>query len=79
MAAVAYHILQRSIMATDGCSSVLRQAIGSDWKGKLSVVLYLAAIGLSFVLHWAAQAIYVGVALMWLVPDRRIERAMNES
>jgi uncharacterized membrane protein len=77
MAAVAYYLLQRSIMATDGCNSVLRKAIGSDWKGKLSMVLYLSAIGLSFVFHWAAQAIYVGVALMWLVPDKRIERVMN--
>ncbi len=79
MAAVSYHILQRCIMATDGCSSVLRKAIGSDWKGKLSPVLYLLAIGLSFVFHWAAQAIYVGVALIWLVPDRRIEQAINEN
>lgn len=79
MAAVSYYILQRCIMSTDGCSSVLRKAIGSDWKGKLSPVLYLLAIGLSFVFHWAAQAIYVAVALMWLVPDKRIEQAMNES
>jgi len=77
MAAIAYHILQRRIMATDGCGSVLRKAIGSDWKGRLSPVLYLAAIGLSFVFHWAAQAIYVAVALIWLVPDKRIERALN--
>ncbi|HSC74682.1 MAG TPA: TMEM175 family protein [Pseudomonadales bacterium] len=79
MAATAYYILQRCIMAADGCSSVLRKAIGSDWKGKLSPVLYLAAIGLSFVFHWAAQAIYVAVALVWLVPDKRIERALNET
>lgn len=79
MAAVSYHILQRSIMATDGCNSVLRKAIGSDWKGKLSQILYLVAIGLSFVFHWAAQVIYFGLALMWLVPDKRIERAMEES
>lgn len=79
MAAIAYYLLQRSIMATDGCDSVLRKAIGSDWKGKLSPVLYLAAIGLSFVFHWAAQAIYVAVALIWLVPDKRIERAINET
>ncbi|RMJ04268.1 hypothetical protein DOQ08_01588 [Marinobacter litoralis] len=79
MAAISYHILQRCIMATDGCSSVLRKAIGEDWKGKLSMVLYLTGAGLSFVFHWAAQAIYVGLALLWLVPDKRIERAMNES
>lgn len=78
MAAVAYQILQRCIMATDGCSSVLHEAIGSDWKGKLSMILYLVAAGLSFKFHWVAQAIYVGVALLWLVPDRRIERVMNE-
>lgn len=78
MAAIAYQILQRCIMATDGCSSVLHEAIGSDWKGKLSMILYLVAAGLSFKFHWLAQAIYVGVALLWLVPDRRIERVMNE-
>jgi hypothetical protein len=57
---------------------VLRKAVGADWKGKLSPLLYLTAIGLSFVFHWAAQAIYVGVALVWLVPDKRIERAISE-
>lgn len=79
MAAISYFILQRCIMVTDGCSSVLRKAIGSDWKGRLSPVLYLAAIGFSFVFHWAAQAIYVAVAFIWLVPDKRIERALNET
>jgi uncharacterized membrane protein len=79
MAALAYYILQRCIMATDGCGSVLRKAIGSDWKGRLSPVLYLAAIGLSFVFHWAAQAIYVAVALLWLVPDKRIEQAIDKT
>lgn len=78
MAAIAYYLLQRSIMVADGYSSVLRKAIGSDWKGKISLVLYLIAIGLSFVFHWAAQAIYIAVALIWLVPDKRIERAINE-
>ncbi len=79
MAASAYYILQRCIMATDGCSSVLRKAIGSDWKGKLSPVLYLSAVGLSFVFHRVAQALYVVAAFIWLVPDRRIERAINET
>jgi uncharacterized membrane protein len=79
MAAIAYYILQRCIIATDGCSSVLRKAIGADWKGKLSPILYLAAIGLSFVFHWAAQALYVAVALIWLVPDKRIERVIKEA
>lgn len=79
MAAIAYYMLQQSIMATDGCSSVLRKAIGSDWKGKLSPVFYIVAIGASFMAHWLAQVIYVGVALLWLVPDKRIEMAISES
>lgn len=79
MASIAYYLLQRCIMAADGSNSVLHKAIGSDWKGKLSPVLYLAAIGLSFVFHLAALAIYVGVALMWLVPDKRIERVIDEN
>lgn len=77
MAAVAYYLLQLAIMATDGQDSLLRRAVGSDWKGKLSPVLYLAAIGLSFWANWLAQAIYVLASLVWLVPDRRIERAME--
>ena len=76
MAAIAYVILQLRIIAAEGSDSLLRKAIGSDWKGKLSPVMYLAAIVLSFVSHWIAQALYVAVALMWLVPDRRIERAL---
>jgi uncharacterized membrane protein len=79
MAAVAYFLLQKCIMAADGQASVLRQALGSDWKGKLSPLLYLAAIGASFVSHWGAQLIYVLAALIWLVPDRRIERTIRHS
>jgi uncharacterized membrane protein len=78
MAGVAYYLLQKCIIATEGKSSVLRKAIGSDWKGKLSMILYFVAIGLSFIFHWAAQVIYIAVAFMWLVPDKRIEQAMNE-
>lgn len=79
MAAIAYYTLQRCIIATDGEDSVLRKAIGSDWKGKLSPVLYMVAIGSSFIVHWVAQAIYVGVALIWLIPDKRIEKAINRT
>jgi len=79
MAGVAYYILQQCIIATDGDRSVLRKALGSDWKGKLSMVLYLVAIGFSFIFHWAAQAIYIAVAFMWLVPDKRIEREINKN
>jgi len=71
--AVAYWILQQRIIAAEGASSKLRAAVGSDWKGKASPLLYLVAIGLAFWLPLAAQLIYVTVALMWFVPDRRIE------
>ncbi len=73
-AAIAYYILQTTIVAHQGRDSALAQALGSDWKGKLSPLLYLAAIGLAFVSQWIALAIYVLVALMWLIPDRRLER-----
>jgi uncharacterized membrane protein len=77
MPAIAYVLLQKAIIAQQGAESPLQRALGSDIKGKISPVLYVAAIGLSFVAPWAAQAIYVLVALMWLVPDRRIERALQ--
>lgn len=76
MAAVAYFILQTLIIASQGRESLLQKAIGSDWKGKLSPVLYLIAIFSAFGSHWVAKAIYVLVALIWLVPDRRIERVL---
>jgi uncharacterized membrane protein len=77
MAGVAYWILARTIIATDGHESLLAAAIGKDRKGIASVLLYALAIPLAFVSQWLAQAIYVGVALIWLVPDRRIERVMQ--
>jgi uncharacterized membrane protein len=76
MAAVAYWILQQRIIASQGDGSMLRRAIGRDWKGKVSPLLYLTAIALSFTSRWIAMGIYVGVALMWLVPDRRVERVL---
>ena len=76
MAAIAYWILQQRIIASQGSTSLLRRAIGNDWKGKLSPLLYALAIGLAFLSARAAIAIYVFVALMWLVPDRRIERVV---
>ena len=76
MAAVAYWILQRSIIVAQGKESVLARAIGRDLKGKLSPVIYLIAIPLAFLKPWLAQTLYVVVALMWLIPDRRIERAL---
>lgn len=77
MAALAYYLLQRLIMSTDGPDSLLKKAVGADWKGKLSPVFYAAGILTSFWQHWLAQSLYVFVALMWLVPDRRIERAIK--
>jgi len=76
MAALAYTVLQHTIIVADGPSSFLKAAVGTDWKGRASPVLYLIAIGAAFVAPWLAQVIYVAVALLWLVPDRRIERAL---
>jgi uncharacterized membrane protein len=76
LAAIAYWILQRTIMASQGPASVLATAVGGDLKGKLSPLLYAVAIPLAFIRPWIADAIYVAVALMWLVPDRRIERVI---
>lgn len=75
MAAVAYWVLTHVIVDAQGPSSNLEKAIGGSRKEALSAVLYAVAIPLSFVVELAAQLIYVGVALMWLVPDRRIEKA----
>src|SRR5437016_7080774 len=74
MAAIAYYILQRAIIAKQGRDSLLASAIGGDWKGKISPVLYLVAIPLAFVNSWIASGLYVFVALLWLIPDPRIER-----
>lgn len=73
MAAIGYHWLQQAIIARDGRTSALAAAVGHDLKGKLSIVLYIAAIGMAFLKEWAALSIYVVVALLWLIPDRRIE------
>ncbi|MCC7194984.1 MAG: DUF1211 domain-containing protein [Gemmatimonadaceae bacterium] len=76
-AAIAYWILQQMIIAAQGSESPLRAAIGSDWKGKLSPVLYLLGIISTLLWPWVAQVLYVAVALLWLVPDRRIERTVH--
>lgn len=74
MAGFAYYLLQSTIIAHEGADSLLAKAVGKDIKGKASPVIYACAIALSFWNEWAAQALYVFVALMWLVPDKRIER-----
>ena len=77
MAGCAYRILQSAIIASHGPDSILREAVGTDWKGKLSPVLYLAGIASTFRWPWVAQGIYVSVALLWLMPDPRIEHALQ--
>jgi uncharacterized membrane protein len=79
MAAVAYTILTVTIINEEGRDSLLARAVGRDLKGKLSIVAYAVAIVLAFVNHWIAAAIYILVALVWLVPDRRIEKVLTPS
>jgi uncharacterized membrane protein len=76
MAGVAYYILQLQIIASQGPDSLLKKAVGRDWKGKLSPIMYLAAMPLAFLSPPVAQIIYVVVAIVWLVPDRRIEKVL---
>ena len=78
MAAIAYWILQRLIIRSQGQDSLLRRAIGGDWKGKMSPLLYVVAIPSALVAPYFAGAIYVLVAAVWLVPDRRIERVLHD-
>jgi uncharacterized membrane protein len=78
LSAIAYYILQTTILATHGPDSRLKTALGRDIKGKISPLCYMAAIGLAFVNRWIALGLYVLVALIWLVPDRRIESMMSD-
>ena len=75
--AVAYTILAKVIIAFHGPQSELAVAMGKDWKGKVSLLAYVAAIVLAFVSPWISGALYIGVALMWLIPDRRIARVLS--
>src|SRR5207248_10214143 len=77
MAAIAYYLLQQAIIRAQGKDSILREAIGRDWKGKLSPVLYILAIIASMRSSWIAQAILLTPALIWLIPDRRIEKRLT--
>jgi uncharacterized membrane protein len=76
LAAIAYYILQGRILTQEGADSVLAAAVGADWKGKLSPVLYAVAIPSAFLHPGIAGGLYAVVALFWLVPDRRIERIL---
>jgi uncharacterized membrane protein len=77
-AAVAYYLLSRALVALEGQESELAIAIGGDFKGRISLFLYAVAILLAFVSDWAALVIYTVVAIMWIIPDRRIERTLSE-
>ena len=77
MAAIAYWILQQLIIASHGPDSVLKKAVGGDWKGKVSPILYAVAIPMAFVSRWVSLGIYILVALTWLVPDKRIEKTLS--
>jgi uncharacterized membrane protein len=77
MPAIAYTILARVIVANEGPGSILEQALGGNIKGRLSLVCYCTGIGFAFVKPWVSNALYVFVALLWLVPDRRIENAIR--
>jgi uncharacterized membrane protein len=79
MAGVAYWILQQLIIASQGPDSILKKAVRRDWKGKLSPVLYAVAIPLAFWWGWISLALYVVVALLWLIPDRRIENVLRSA
>jgi TMEM175 potassium channel family protein len=78
MAAIAYYVLQQTIIRAQGNGSILKKAVGHDWKGKLSLVLYLVAIVATLRSASLAQGIFVLVALIWLVPDRRIKRVLQQ-
>jgi uncharacterized membrane protein len=78
MAAIAYYLLERLIIARQGRDSVLAAALGPDWKGVLSITLYLLAMLLAFKSPWLASGLYVFVAVLWFLPDLRIERAVTQ-
>jgi len=79
MAAIAYYLLQGAIIRQQGENSLLKKAVGGDWKGKLSPVCYLAAIPLAFESVWISNALFIFVAILWLIPDRRIEQVLRGS
>ena len=76
MAAIAYYLLQQAIIRSQGHDSILKKAVGRDWKGKLSPVLYMAAIVATLLSPWISEGIFVAAALIWLIPDRRIEKVL---
>src|SRR5258706_3003319 len=78
MAAIAYYVLERAIIARQGSESLLAAAVGGDWKGRLSIGVYFIAIPLAFISPSISSGLYIFVALLWFVPDRRIERVLEK-
>jgi len=78
LAAISYYLLQQVIIHAQGQDSILRNAIGRDWKGKLSLALYIVAIVAALRFRWIAQTVLVTTALIWLIPDRRIEKCLAD-
>ncbi len=78
MAAIAYHILQLQLIKSNSTDSILAKAVGKDLKGKLSPLLYIIGIAFSWISSWISGAIFIFVALIWLIPDRRIEKNIKE-
>ena len=74
----AYYLLSRLLIARHGADSPLARAVGSDAKGRMSIVMYLAAVAVAFVAPWISCLLYLGVAILWIVPDRRIEKVLAE-
>jgi uncharacterized membrane protein len=74
MAAIAYYVLVRALIASHGSGSEFAARVGSDWKGKIPLAVYSAGIGLAFVNPWISLALYAGIAAMWFIPDRRFEK-----
>lgn len=79
MSAIAYWVLQQTIIRSQGSNSILKNAVGQDWKGKLSPVLYCLAMVVAFWAEWIAMSLYIVAALIWLIPDRRIENTLTHS
>jgi len=79
MPAIAYYLLQKAIVRKQGAHSVLASALGNDMKGKISPLLYVAGVVVAFVSPWLSMVIYVLVAVIWLIPDRRIENILRET
>ncbi len=79
MCAIAFSILSRALIHQDGRDSLLGTALGRDFKGKISMVVYATAIPLCFLNRWLAMGLYVAIAVLWLVPDRRIEKRAGEA